>query len=227
MLKPSSKILTGILLVIAITAAIIFLTAPIAFWLTGLTKINGTIFFVSRVLIWCSLGVVLYYTRYIEKQPLLIWKNNRYPIGFYLLSVLILLVVIYTGAGILVRILTALTHNETSNKLLGIVQIFKHNIPFLLFTALTAGIVEELVFRGYLQPRLQLLFNNSWAAIVVSAILFGLLHITYGTISNVVTPLFIGLIFAWYYQKYKNIKVLILCHFLIDTISLFILIKTH
>ncbi|MEI8059527.1 MAG: CPBP family intramembrane glutamic endopeptidase, partial [Ferruginibacter sp.] len=176
---------------------------------------------------WCSLGVVLYYTRYIEKQPLLIWKNNRYPIGFYLLSVLILLVVIYTGAGILVRILTALTHNETSNKLLGIVQIFKHNIPFLLFTALTAGIVEELVFRGYLQPRLQLLFNNSWAAIVVSAILFGLLHITYGTISNVVTPLFIGLIFAWYYQKYKNIKVLIPCHFLIDTISLFILLKTH
>lgn len=215
------------LLTIFITASIVLFTAPIALWVTGLVKINSSIFFASRLLIWGSLGFVIYYTRFIEQQPLLLWKESKKNIGFYVLSVLAVLAVVYTGSGIISKILVAITHNQGSPKLFELVQLFKHNLPFLLFTALTAGVVEELIFRGYIQPRLELFFNNSWAAIMVSAILFGLLHITYGTISNVVIPLFIGLVFAWYYQKYKNIKVLIVCHFLIDTISLLLLIKTY
>lgn len=227
MTNKLSTTLTGMLLTIFITASIVLFTAPIALWVTGLVKINSSIFFASRLLIWGSLGFVIYYTRFIEQQPLLLWKESKKNIGFYVLSVLAVLAVVYTGSGIISKILVAITHNQGSPKLFELVQLFKHNLPFLLFTALTAGVVEELIFRGYIQPRLELFFNNSWAAIMVSAILFGLLHITYGTISNVVIPLFIGLVFAWYYQKYKNIKVLIVCHFLIDTISLLLLIKTY
>lgn len=227
MFKQHSKILTGILLTLILTGAIVLFTAPVAFWITGLTKVNAGIFFASRLLIWGSLGIVFYYARYIEQQPLLRWKESAHKIGFYLASVPAVLAVVYFGSGIIGGILFAITHSKGSAKLFEMVQFFKHNIPLLLFTALTAGVVEELLFRGYLQPRLELLFNNAWAAIVVSALLFGLLHITYGTISNVAIPIFIGLVFAWYYKKYRNIKVLITCHFLIDTISLFILIKTH
>ena len=227
MLQQHSKILTGILLFLFLTASIVLFTAPVAFWLTGLTKVNAGIFFVSRLLIWGSLGFVFYYARFIEQQPLLIWKESVNNIGFYFLSVLAVLGVVYFGSGIIGSILFAITHSKGSAKLFEMVQFFKHNIPLLLFTAATAGVVEELLFRGYLQPRLEILFKNSWVAIIVSALLFGLLHITYGTLTNVLIPIFIGLVFAWYYKKYRNIKVLIACHFLIDTISLFILINTH
>ena len=227
MLQQNSKTLTGITLILLITASIVLFTAPAAFWITGLTKVNAGIFFASRLLIWGSLGFVFYYTRFIEQQPLLLWKESKNNVLFYFLSVLAVLGAVYFGSGIIGGILFAITHSKGSIKLFEMVQFFKHNIPFLLFTAATAGVVEELIFRGYLQPRLEIVFKNSWAAIIVSALLFGLLHITYGTLSNVVIPIFIGLVFAWYYKKYRNIKVLIACHFLIDTISLFILIKTH
>jgi hypothetical protein len=227
MLQQQSKILTGILLILFITASIVLFTAPVAFWITGLTKVNAGIFFASRLLIWGSLGFIFYFARFIEQQPLLLWKEAENNILTYFLSVLAVLGVVYFGAGIIGGILYVITHSKGSAKLFEMVQFFKHNIPLLLFTAATAGVVEELIFRGYLQPRLELLFKNSWAAIIVSALLFGLLHITYGTLSNVVIPIFIGLVFAWYYQKFRNIKVLIACHFLIDTISLFLLIKRH
>ncbi len=227
MLQQHSKTLTGITLILLITASIVLFTAPVAFWITGLTKVNAGIFFASRLLIWGSLGFLFYYTRFIEQQPMLLWKESENNLLFYFLSVLAVLGVVYFGSGIIGGILYAVTHSKGSAKLFEMVQFFKHNIPFLLFTAATAGVVEELIFRGYLQPRLEMLFKNSWAAIIVSALLFGLLHITYGTLSNVVIPIFIGLVFAWYYKKYRNIKVLIACHFLIDTISLFLLIKTH
>lgn len=96
----------------------------------------------------------------------------------------------------------------------------------MVFTALTAGVTEEFIFRGYLQPRLTVIFKNPYAAIILSSLLFGLLHFKYGTLANVIGPIFIGLIFSLYYWKYRNLTVLILCHFLWDLISLLILINT-
>jgi uncharacterized protein len=88
---------------------------------------------------------------------------------------------------------------------------------------ITAAVCEELIFRGYLMPRLQLYFKSKWFPIIISALIFGAGHAAYGTIINTAVPLFIGLLFGWYYQQYRNIKVLILCHFLIDFISLVVM----
>ena len=96
----------------------------------------------------------------------------------------------------------------------------KNNYPLLIFTCLTAGITEELVFRGYLMPRLQLFFKNNYASIVISSLLFGLMHVGYGTIFQVVGSMMIGLVFAIHYQKFRNIKILIFCHFFWDFMSL-------
>ena len=63
---------------------------------------------------------------------------------------------------------------------------------------LITGFTEELAIRGYLLPRLELIFNNSWTAILISSVLFGLLHFGYGTIINVIGPFFIGLVFAYF-----------------------------
>jgi membrane protease YdiL (CAAX protease family) len=94
--------------------------------------------------------------------------------------------------------------------------------PLKLFTVATASIAEELIFRGYLMSRLQLYFKNTWAPVVISGVIFGLDHAAYGTLSNVLGPLFIGLLFGWRYQKYRNLKILIICHFAIDFIALFL-----
>ncbi len=40
----------------------------------------------------------------------------------------------------------------------------------------TAGFCEEVIFRGYLQQQLKLLFRNTAAGVVLSAVLFGMSH---------------------------------------------------
>ena len=95
------------------------------------------------------------------------------------------------------------------------------NRPWLmLFTAVTAGVTEELIFRGYVLTRLSLLFKNKYIPIFISAIAFASLHYSYRSLREYILTFLIGILFGAYYQKYRNIKVLIAVHFMIDIISL-------
>ena len=108
-----------------------------------------------------------------------------------------------------------------------ILTVFRHDTPLMLFTCVTAGIVEEFVFRGYLMPRLQLLFNRPYITVLVSSLLFGILHVGYGTVAQVVVPIFIGVVFAIHYYHFRNIKILIFCHFFWDIQALLINLAVH
>jgi len=90
----------------------------------------------------------------------------------------------------------------------------------IFFTSFTAGVVEEMLFRGYLLPRLALIFSSNVVAVIISSALFGLLHFGYNNWYHIVSAFFIGLVFALHYVKYRNIKILIICHFLWDIIIL-------
>lgn len=117
--------------------------------------------------------------------------------------------------------------DQISPKLLGIKSMLQGSKSLLLFVALTAGITEEIIFRGYIQPRLETILKSPYLSILITSTLFGLLHYGYGTINNIIGPLFIGLIFSIHYWKFRNIKVLIICHILIDTIALNALLRHH
>jgi membrane protease YdiL (CAAX protease family) len=96
-----------------------------------------------------------------------------------------------------------------------------HNDPILLvLTCLTAGVVEEFIFRGYLIPRLNIVLNNKYLPVIISALCFGAFHYNYGTIINIADATLTGLIFGFYYQKYRNLKILVSCHFFIDFFNL-------
>ena len=95
----------------------------------------------------------------------------------------------------------------------------------MLFGVFTAGVAEELVFRGYVLTRLQVLFKNSYLPVIISSVIFGLIHFGYGTIQNILVPMFIGAVFAVYYNRYKNILIVIIAHFLYDL--LLVLLTLH
>jgi membrane protease YdiL (CAAX protease family) len=180
-------------------------------------------FFYSRLILWLYLLIIYAYVIKIEKQQFLLWSERKSSVVFYIISVVVLLVAVVIVVGILSKIETYYGWNN-SDKLKAMLKLLWKNKWLLLFTTLSAGIMEELLFRGYLIPRLQLFLKKSWLAVVVSSLLFGLAHYSYGSLSQMINPLIIGLIFGYHYQKYRNIKVLILCHFLIDFISI---LTTH
>ncbi len=195
-------------------------TTPFLLKISSEPVLNGLLFFVNRLFIWLSLILLWLYAKNVEKESLLIWPQQKQKFLFSILAVFAILIVIFIGNTLISKILSYLASNIASPKMLEFETLFKHNFLLLIFTAATAAIVEELIFRGYIQSRIEYIFKKPIWGIIGSALLFALLHISYATWLQFLGPLFIGLVFSIYYWKYRNIKVLIICHFLIDLIGL-------
>lgn len=173
-------------------------------------------FYISRFAIWISLLLLFLYSLKIEKQPFLLWPETEYSFPDFAMALFKTFVKLFIAVyftGLLIMLFKITGESAVLQKALA---LFKKSYFLLFFTCVTAGITEELIFRGYLMPRLELLFKNKILAIIISSVLFGLLHIGYGTLLNVIGPIVIGLVFAIQYEKYRNIKILIICHFLWD-----------
>jgi membrane protease YdiL (CAAX protease family) len=210
----------GILLVLFSIYAVLLYSFPVANYFSTGKGLNFTSFLLSRFFIWSILPLLFLYVKFIENGKILIKKENNYSFVRFCATTIILLIITAVLSGILNFSIIHFFHEKTSPKLSEINTLLKNNFGMLFFVCLTAAVTEEIIFRGYIQARLQKIYNNSFISITITAFLFGLAHFTYGTISNVAIPILIGLIFGIFYQKYSNIKVLIVVHFLIDFISL-------
>jgi membrane protease YdiL (CAAX protease family) len=96
------------------------------------------------------------------------------------------------------------------------------NGAFLLLT-LTAGICEEMIFRGYLQHQLTAWFGGA-ASIVLQGALFGAAHAYQGTAMVIVIAIFgcmFGLLALWR----KNLRPGMLAHFIQDAVGGLVLAK--
>ncbi len=220
--QPSNRpILLGSLFILSLLFLIILLGGTVIQWF-GFKYMSIPSLFISRMLFWISLMLIWFYAIKFEKQKLLIWEEKKYNLGFYLIAIGSIFAVLFFGVTFIQTAFKLLGLQERSTVLLKMMQLLKGHYGLIFFTSLTAGVVEELIFRGYLQPRLTILFKNSTVAIVVSCLLFGLLHYQYGTIINMIGPFFIGFVFAYFYSKFRNIKIVILCHFIWDLLLLLI-----
>jgi membrane protease YdiL (CAAX protease family) len=90
----------------------------------------------------------------------------------------------------------------------------------LFIIALLPGIFEETFFRGGLQNFLTRWFKGPWIAIIVTSIIFSLIHLSYyGFLVRFALGIILGLIF--YYSK--NLWLSILFHFLFNGIQVTLL----
>ena len=85
-----------------------------------------------------------------------------------------------------------------------------------LFYALsvTAGVVEEVLWRGFLIYYLQL-FMPLWVAGVVSALAFGVAH-AYQGLKKVSVIVLVGAVFTWLYLSTESLLLPIVLHIAID-----------
>ena len=209
---------------VALCFFVLFLPTRVLNYYLSLSFENA--FYISRFLLWFGLLCLFIYVKKVERQKFLRWEEKKYSIVFYIISIPTLLIVTLIGL-IFFSIIMFLTDGlpKPSNTFLQITLLFRDNYPLTIFTCFTAAVVEELIFRGYIQTRLQIIFKNKFTPIIISSVLFGILHIGFGTLINVLGPICIGLVFALFYEKYRNIKVLMICHFLWD--FLLIMLQLH
>lgn len=91
-------------------------------------------------------------------------------------------------------------------------------LPFaiLIYAALPA-FVEEIVFRGLLMKKLQLVSGDFHFGVIVSALLFAAFHMQAWNL----LPIFgMGVILGYIYHYTKDIRYTMLCHFLYNGIQL-------
>ena len=100
------------------------------------------------------------------------------------------------------------------------------NLPMLIVSLIGVYIVssfgEEFVYRAFIVTRLQELgLSTKWGrmlTILISALIFGLAHYSWGPMGIVQTT-FMGIVLAIFYLKLnKNIWPLVLAHAYLDTI---------
>ncbi|MGC4039503.1 MAG: type II CAAX endopeptidase family protein [Flavobacterium sp.] len=224
--KANKPELIGVLSILFILFFCSFFGASILLQLQGIDKVNATTLFLSRFIFWICVVLVWIYAIKIERQPLLVWEEHRYPFLTYLGHIFLVIIAIFI---VLIPVRLAIYFSgleQVSTKLIEMKSMLKGSKSFVLFVVFTAGITEEILFRGYIQPRLDALLKSPVLGILINSLLFALLHHGYGTLVNIIGPLFIGLIFSVYYWKFRNIKVLITCHILIDLIALSALLRS-
>jgi uncharacterized protein len=217
-----ATILGGVLLTIFLLALFTFQDFGIAH-LLGLQRITVSYLYITRTLFWLVPLLLWQFSARIERQSMLIWPEINYPFWTSVLSLVVLTTAIaYSLLDAQLTIGLALHKKESSSLLKVMTGYFRTNPFLLVYTALTAGVTEELIFRGYLLPRLNLLLRSPFLAIISSSLIFGLAHFRYGTIMNVVGPFFIGLGLAFYYWKYRSIKIAVIFHVLWDLMATYL-----
>ncbi len=217
--SKKSTIILGIILTLLLLFIGPFFSFPVLKSIT--TNFEG-LFIVSRFYYWICLGLIYLYVSKIEKQKFLLWPETNYSVLEYIQQIFITFMSVLGVVFVVSLLLMIFKLNNESVKLEQLNQIMKNNIPLIVFTSITAGVTEELIFRGYLIPRFELFMKHKILPSLLSSLIFGLIHFGYGTLPQIIGPFFIGLTFALFYKKYKSIHVVIMCHFLWDVMAIMI-----
>ncbi len=91
------------------------------------------------------------------------------------------------------------------------------NNPFGFLTiALLAPVLEELLFRGAIEGRLLQRWTNPWAGIMVSSLIFGVIHMNPAQIPF---AFLMGLVFGWLYYRTGSLLPGIVGHVLNNSIA--------
>jgi len=171
----------------------------------------------SRFIYWSIAGLLCLYAIKVERQPFILWHQYQ-PVEFYL-KWAVLLYLLCLAASIISAIPNLFHMKDDMTIMYKWIRIIVNKYWLLLFCAVTAGITEELICRAYIVPRLQQLFKNNYLPVLLSAAIFSALHYRYFSLRETIFTFLIGVIFAVHYQRYKNIHVLILVHFMVDFFS--------
>lgn len=123
------------------------------------------------------------------------------PLTLAVLLMLLLLFQLYTALGI-----------ADSDQVMGAIR----GVPFyiLLLAVAINPFTEEIFFRGFLVPRI---------GVLPAAAIFGLSHLSYGSVAEVVSVFFIGLLFGIVFEKRRSLLPVVVSHIIINSAAVYLM----
>lgn len=138
----------------------------------------------------------------------------------YFLSILYIIIGYHTNAAFKEKLVQSLKKEQQKMAFSMILPTTKKEKRLWNFVSLTAGITEEIIYRGFLIFAFSYLFPNLsiGAVIFLASLLFGLAH-TYQGASGVIRTMAIGVFFSILYVSLDSILPVIVLHFFIDYVG--------
>lgn len=173
---------------------------------------------------WGLAFAVLFFTRTVENRPLATigWKPLSWKSALMAVGLGVLLSLLVPGLTLLVSKIFPPSNSGTVTQV-----VSNYSWWILLLSVLTAGITEEILFRGYSLERLHEITGNKWISGLISLIFFVVIHATgwnMAHIIGVVIPL--GIILTGLYFWQRNLLFVMIVHVIIDLPLVFIALLT-
>ena len=100
-------------------------------------------------------------------------------------------------------------------------QYVKENSMIILIAAIgLSPIMEELFFRAFLIELFSKFIKNDVVNALLSSSVFAVLHVGYGSLTELAGVFIIAIVFSYYYSIKKEIVPVIIAHLLFNTLSL-------
>lgn len=140
--------------------------------------------------------------------------------AFYFLLISFYIVGYYTNQSFRKKFIESKSRQINNVSFAAILPVSKNEKKVWSYVSLTAGVTEEVIYRGFLIFAIGYLFPNFsiWFVMLGASALFGLAH-TYQGFGNVIRTTMIGYFFSILYIGLGSILPIIVFHFLIDYVA--------
>lgn len=102
----------------------------------------------------------------------------------------------------------------------GVAQFASLPLWFKVLAVLTAGVVEETLFRGYALERLAALLGSLWTAAAITLVLFALVHWPVWGTGGVLVVLGTAGVFTLFYVWQRDLVANVVAHVAVDAVGL-------
>lgn len=204
-------------LVCALLGPLALMIAPMQALYAMAPTTNASIF-LGQSMLWLTLAAALAFHRFGDRLPLAAVGLVRPRARSALLGLAIgvsVYVALYAIAYVLYK--NGLFDAKDAATLV-------NNWPFWLrlFALLTAGVVEEALYRGFAIERLTALIGRRWLAATIALAAFVAAHVPFWGLSAVATPLVGGVFFTLVYLWRRDLVTCMVAHLAVDSVGLLI-----
>ena len=210
--KRSSYAITILLLLLMVLSSALYSKGYIGMpGLVAQSSIEFSLFLTSIVFSW------MLYNGSTPRQIISYLGLTRDRLSAKMLGIGILLFIAIVILGLAVSAISTATNMPLPTN----VQTVLAGAPlyFLVFTVIIAPINEEIFFRGFLVSKLGKMFGIAFG-IVLSALIFAVLHLSYLSVSEFAAALFFGLIAGYAFVKTKSLYPSIIGHILVNLVTI-------
>ena len=172
----------------------------------------------QEVAMWLLLLLIILWVYFVEKQTIasIGWKKLTIKTILGGIGIGLILFVLFGISNVVIQYLGLELNQEMA-------ELFADQpLVFLILIALRAGVVEEVLFRGYSFERILELTKSKFLAGFVPLIIFTIAHLAWG-IGHLLFVFIAGGLFTILYAVKRNLGLVIIAHFTVDVIAVVIL----